>query len=200
MGLGLTLPLLFVTSSSFVSPTSMNNYLLQSQTIEIEEYIFEYSNLTNNIIDRSSDIYNEESDTLIPVIQKYNDNICSKIKEIIGDNEVNFSNENYAYFYLNELRKTPDYESLLVNNNILFDDVIKSILLYLSTIDFENLFAFEEKFVINVLLNENQFLQEYALNTILNWDNISDIEILKEVKISNKYLNEDLHEFIDMFV
>ena len=38
-----------------------------------------------NDFSKNGEIYNEESDTLIPVIQKYNDNICSKIKEIIGD-------------------------------------------------------------------------------------------------------------------
>ena len=200
MGLGMVLPLLLVTSSSLGSTIPINsNHYTESRIVEIKDLFIEYPNMFSSIIDRSI-IHNKESDTLVPVVQNCIENICSKIKELIGENEVNFSNENYARSYLNELRKTIDYENLLINDNILFDDVIKSILLYLSTIEFDNLFAFEERFVINVLLDNNLQLQEYALNTLLNWDNISNVEMLKKVRINNKYLNEDLQEFIEMFI
>ena len=39
-------------------------------------------------------------------------------------------------------------------------------------------------------------IQETALDILLAWDNFSDFEKLKEIKINNRYLQEDLSSFI----
>ena len=52
--------------------------------------------------------------------------------------------------------------------------------------------------VIDCLKQNSQIqLQECALNAILEWDKVSDVNNLKNVKIKNSYLQESLNEFVE---
>ena len=59
-----------------------------------------------------------------------------------------------------------------------------------------NISSVEENFILDMLKSNNVQMQEFALNSILLWDNISDIEELKNVYIANRYLQDDLDSFI----
>ena len=125
--------------------------------------------------------------------------IIFRLHEIIGDTEIDYEKDIPVYDYLRELRKRSEYEILLNHFSRNNKDIIKCILIFLSGINFKNLFAFEEKFVIEILKLEDIELQEYALNTITIWNNLSDVNQIKNIKIANKYLNDDLQEFLSNF-
>ena len=153
-------------------------------------YNYEELNFLNTIL----------KDTSYFIFDNFLDNKClnvlNKIKLLICDNDINYENENYASNYLCELRNDQIYELFLVSIDLSHQEVVKSILLFLSELNFSNLSYYEEKFVINVLKYGNVNLQEFALNTILSWNNVTDVDELKNIKIKNKYLNLDLLNFI----
>ena len=68
--------------------------------------------------------------------------------------------------------------------------------LFLSQKEFTTIKVCEEKFIIDLLKIQDAEIQEYALNTILLWGGISNKDVLKKVKIRNKFLQKDLDAFL----
>ena len=191
--MGLNAILLWAASSTIaIVPTAD---LFFSQTSEIIEEYKEYSNSEFN------KMVNEESDTMEPVIDNYAVDLETRIMQLIGEKEVGFDEKNYAYEYLEEFRKCDEYElALKTSYNFQNSDAIKCILMFLASIDFKNISAFEERFVVDVLSMGELNVQEFALNTILVWDNVSNINSLKNIVIKNRYLAQDLSDFIENFM
>lgn len=188
------LPLLIVTSSSLgTTILDHENSFSYVQTVDIFSELNEYFSLSNNIID------DEERDMIFQDMDYKLKEIIFRLHEIIGDTEIDYEKDIPVYDYLRELRKRSEYEILLNQFSRNNKDIIKCILIFLSGINFKNLFAFEEKFVIEILKLEDIELQEYALNTITIWNNLSDVNQIKNIKIANKYLNDDLQEFLSNF-
>ena len=107
--------------------------------------------------------------------------------------------EDYSYFkFLSDLRDDEHkYVSFLYS--ALYSDDLKicnAISIFLSQKSFDYINADEENFILQILKNGDLGKQGYALQTILNWDNISNLNELKSVKIANRYLQEDLEDFI----
>lgn len=116
----------------------------------------------------------------------------------LADLTIDFD-EDYSYFkFLSELR---DDEQKYINflYGALYNGDLKicnAISIYLSQRSFEFINADEENFVLQLLKNGDLGKQYFSLQTILNWDNISNLNELKSVKIANRYLQEDLEDFI----
>lgn len=188
------LPLLIVTSSSLGSTIfNYKNSFSHIQTTDMFSDVNEYFSLGNNI----NDI--KESDMTLQYMDNQLERIVYKLHEIIGESDIDYDTDIHVYDYLKELRKNSEYEILLNQLSRNNRDIVKCILLFLSSINFKNLFAFEEKFVIEVLQSSDILLQEFALNTIMVWDNLSDINQIKNIKIANKYLDDDLQDFLSNF-
>ena len=188
------LPLLIVTSSSLgTTMFEHENSFSRVQTVDIFSDLNEYYSLENNIIT------SKESDMTFQYMDNILERIIIKLHGIIGDDEIDYEKNLPVYDYLRGLRKSFEYEILLSQLSKNNKDIIKCILLFLSGINFKNLFAFEEKFVIKILQSTDIQLQEYALNTIIIWDNVSDIDQIKNIKIANRYLEDDLQDFLSNF-
>ena len=116
---------------------------------------------------------------------------------LIGEDNIEFG-EDYQFFdFLNLLRAKNGYEYFL--RNIISSgnqNWLKAVLLFLAQKEFKYVYAYEENFVLELLDSGLLELQEFALNTIIAWGKITNMAILKEVKINNYYLQNDLKEFI----
>lgn len=96
-----------------------------------------------------------------------------------------------------KLRNSPDYESYLSKLSEKGDYEKREIALHiLSQKDFSEIKPYEENYVLSTLESGDLLLQEEALNAFLLWENTTQLERVKKVKIANSYLQEDLDEFI----
>lgn len=98
---------------------------------------------------------------------------------------------------INSNREKPDYDKYLLSLSIESDyEEISMTLQLLSQMDFEKVLPHEEEFVLKMLESDNLELQEEALNAIELWENTTQFERVKKVRIKNRYLQEDLDDFI----
>lgn len=150
-------------------------------------------------------VYMYENDTLNPVnkielnpinkVDRIIDLFSCKVKECDLDDLSNVS-----YFeLLNQIRKKEEYSAFL---RTLYSeseyDLLEYIMVYLMQFNFSFITGEEEQLVIDCLKQNSQIqLQECALNAILEWDKVSDVNNLKNVKIKNSYLQESLNEFVE---
>ncbi len=166
-------------ASSFLNEQFLNNYvypLINGNNYKLMDNSESYSKKEENPINRMLTVF----------------------KSILVNEVIEFEEEHNYFSFLSELKcSDKDYDTFLVlaylDNNI---KVCNAISLFLSQRDYRFISAEEERFVLAVLENGNLSMQTFALEAILNWDNISDLEALKRVKIPNRYLQEDLEEFI----
>lgn len=124
-------------------------------------------------------------------------NWTDKLLFLIQDESLEMGEQIKFDSFLNSLRKEKNYPLFLnyllnLNNR----DLLKAIALFLSQKDFIFINACEEKFIIDLLKIQDAEIQEYALNAVFLWERISDKETLKNIKIRNKYLQEDLDSFL----
>lgn len=152
----------------------------------------EYSSENGNNV-----VYMYENDTLNPVnkVDRIIELFSCKVKECDLDD---FSNVSY-FELLNQIRKKEEYSAFL--RTLCSEgeyDLLEYIMVYLMQFNFAFITGEEERLVIDCLKQNNQIkLQECALNAILEWDKVSDINSLRDVEIGNSYLQESLNEFIE---
>ncbi len=152
----------------------------------------EYSSENGNNV-----VYMYENDTLNPVnkVDRIIELFSCKVKECDLDD---FSNVSY-FELLNQIRKKEEYSVFL--RTLCSEgeyDLLEYIMVYLMQFNFAFITGEEERLVIDCLKQNNQIkLQECALNAILEWDKVSDINSLRDVEIGNSYLQESLNEFIE---
>ena len=152
----------------------------------------EYSSENGNNV-----VYMYENDTLNPVnkVDRIIELFSCKVKECDLDD---FSNVSY-FELLNQIRKKEEYSAFLRTLcSEGEDDLLEYIMGYLMQFNFAFITGEEERLVIDCLKQNNQIkLQECALNAILEWDKVSDVNSLRDVEIGNSYLQESLNEFIE---
>ena len=142
-------------------------------------------------------VYMYENDTLNPVnkVDRIIELFSCKVKECDLDD---FSNVSY-FELLNQIRKKEEYSAFL--RTLCSEgeyDLLEYIMVYLMQFNFAFITGEEERLVIDCLKQNNQIkLQECALNAILEWDKVSDVNSLRDVEIGNSYLQESLNEFIE---
>ena len=152
----------------------------------------EYSSENGNNV-----VYMYENDTLNPVnkVDRIIELFSCKVKECDLDD---FSNVSY-FELLNQIRKKEEYSAFL--RTLCSEgeyDLLEYIMVYLMQFNFAFITGEEERLVIDCLKQNNQIkLQECALNAILEWDKVSDVNSLRDVEIGNSYLQESLNEFIE---
>lgn len=152
----------------------------------------EYSSENGNNV-----VYMYENDTLNPVnkVDRIIELFSCKVKECDLDD---FSNVSY-FELLNQIRKKEEYSAFL--RTLCSEgeyDLLEYIMVYLMQFNFAFITGEEERLVIDCLKQNNQIkLQECALNAILEWDKVSDVNSLRGVEIGNSYLQESLNEFIE---
>ena len=152
----------------------------------------EYSSENGNNV-----VYMYENDTLNPVnkVDRIIELFSCKVKECDLDD---FSNVSY-FELLNQIRKKEEYSAFLRTLCSESEyDLLEYIMVYLMQFNFAFITGEEERLVIDCLKQNNQIkLQECALNAILEWDKVSDVNSLRGVEIGNSYLQESLNEFIE---
>ena len=152
----------------------------------------EYSSENGNNV-----VYMYENDTLNPVnkVDRIIELFSCKVKECDLDD---FSTVSY-FELLNQIRKKEEYSAFL--RTLCSEgeyDLLEYIMVYLMQFNFAFITGEEERLVIDCLKQNNQIkLQECALNAILEWDKVSDVNSLRGVEIGNSYLQESLNEFIE---
>lgn len=96
-----------------------------------------------------------------------------------------------------KLRNSPDYEGYLSKLSEKGDYEKREVALHiLSQMDFSEIKPYEENYVLSALESGDLLLQEEALNALGLWEETTQLERVKKVKIANSYLQEDLDEFI----
>lgn len=161
------------------------------------------SNLFNNQIYLSNDgnkysLMNSLTQSNAKQYINDSEKLLSIFKNLIDDKIIDFD-EDFEYFgFLSNIRSSGEKYEAFLRTAFLSRDAktCSAISLFLSQKDYNFILSEEENFVLNVLQFADLQAQSFALNTVLNWNNISDINCIKNVKISNRYLQEDLEEFI----
>jgi hypothetical protein len=152
-----------------------------------EQCFFEYSNLPFN--NKSDTTCEKKSDQTIKWI--------SIMNTLLINEEIDLDSINPCKNFIENIRCLDNYSDFLVTlSNSEQDNIIKSMVMFLSNLDFKFINGFEEKFIVEILSKDNLVLQEFALNTLLVWNNISNIRLIENIKIKNFYLNNDLQEFV----
>lgn len=132
------------------------------------------------------------------LIEDKTDRLLSIFISQLSDINVDFD-EDCGYFnFLSEMRNNECEYSLFLYKALQSQNskVYNAIAIFLSQKKFDFVSAGEENFILQILRYGNLDNQSFALQTILNWDNISNIDEIKDIKIANRYLQEDLEEFI----
>lgn len=180
-----------IASSATVSISEVNKSLAFGDW-PVTSVWREYSSENGNNV-----VYMYENDTLNPVnkVDRIIELLSCKVKECDLDD---FSNVSY-FELLNQIRKKEEYSVFL--RTLCSEgeyDLLEYIMVYLMQFNFAFITGEEERLVIDCLKQNNQIkLQECALNAILEWDKVSDINSLRDVEIGNSYLQESLNEFIE---
>lgn len=180
-----------IASSATVSISEVNKSLVFGDW-PVTAVWREYSSENGNNV-----VYMYENDTLNPVnkVDRIIELFSCKVKECDLDD---FSNVSY-FELLNQIRKKEEYSAFL--RTLCSEgeyDLLEYIMVYLMQFNFAFITGEEERLVIDCLKQNNQIkLQECALNAILEWDKVSDINSLRDVEIGNSYLQESLNEFIE---
>lgn len=142
-------------------------------------------------------VYMYENDTLNPVnkVDRIIELFSCKVKECNLDD---FSNVSY-FELLNQIRKKEEYSEFLKTLYFKCEyNLLEYMIVYLTQFNFVFITGEEERLVIDCLKQNSQIkLQESALNAILEWDKVSDVNSLRDVQIGNSYLQESLNEFIE---
>lgn len=180
-----------IASSATVSISEVNKSLAFGDW-PVTSVWREYSSENGNNV-----VYMYENDTLNPVnkVDRIIELFSCKVKECdLGD----FSNVSY-FELLNQIRKKEEYTAFLRTLCSESEyDLLEYIMVYLMQFNFAFITGEEERLVIDCLKQNNQIkLQECALNAILEWDKVSDVNSLRGVEIGNSYLQESLNEFIE---
>ena len=145
---------------------------------------------------------NEYYNSNVRIIDIMNTVISNEVKEwhqILVKLSKNDIDDEHGYFnYINEIRRSDNYSELLKYSLGIGEKyAISALLMFLSQKDKKFITAEEEDFVISILEGNDLVLQEDALNTILAWDSISQIDRLRNIKIKNYYLQLDLEMFLE---
>lgn len=122
---------------------------------------------------------------------------AEKLFCLIRDENLEIGEALHFDSYLNDLRIKDNYPLFLnyilnQNNNKL----VQAMALFLSQKEFICIKECEEKFIIDILHLSNLDLQDYALNAITLWGEVSNKDTLKDVIIKNRYLQEELEAFL----
>lgn len=180
-----------IASSATVSISEVNKSLAFGDW-PVTSVWREYSSENGNNV-----VYMYENDTLNPVnkVDRIIELFSCKVKECDLDD---FSNVSY-FELLNQIRKKEEYSAFLRTLCSESEyDLLEYIMVYLMQFNFAFITGEEERLVIDCLKQNNQIkLQECALNAILEWDKVSDVNSLRGVEIGNSYLQESLNEFIE---
>ena len=180
-----------IASSATVSISEVNKSLA-FEDWPVTAVWREYSSENGNNV-----VYMYENDTLNPVnkVDRIIELFSCKVKECDLDD---FSNVSY-FELLNQIRKKEEYSAFLRTLCSESEyDLLEYIMVYLMQFNFAFITGEEERLVIDCLKQNSQIkLQECALNAILEWDKVSDVNSLRDVEIGNSYLQESLNEFIE---
>lgn len=187
-----------------VTPISVENNLkkyeaqpigLYADSIFKKTYIEElYSPLVSNSYNLVGSELSITSDISNKNINKY----FIIFRNMVNELTIDFDEKHDYFSFLSNLRDNEEeyraflYESL--NSGDL--NVCNAISIFLSQKKYHFITADEENFIVSILRFGNLQMQEFALNAILNWDKVSDITGLKTIRLGNKYLQEDLEDFI----
>lgn len=180
------------TNSAFFNNDNVVSYKKDTQSVyEIKTENVYLENNGNNIIemDKYSSIYSLKI--------SYIDQCINHLEKMTNAERLEIGKDYEYMTFLLSLRNKGYYEMILKvimsgENN----DLKKAITLFLATINYENIFAEEETFIISMLREDDLEGQEFALNTLLLWDSTNYLAELKSIKIKNIYLQKDLEEFI----
>lgn len=149
-----------------------------------------FSSLGNNIPNMDNSVsYRWDANILLLY-----SNFLAQVKNTNIDSE----EFNSVVHFLSALRKDQNkYSAFLKCATVRLDNTVCAALsIFFSQIDYDFIYPIEENFVFYALEHGDICIQETALDILLAWDNFSDFEKLKEIKINNRYLQEDLSSFI----
>lgn len=134
-------------------------------------------------------IYQED-----PNIELAYSNFIALVKDIRFDTE----EFDLVLDFLSALRRNQNSYLGFLNcvKDQLNTNVCSALSIFLSQINYNYIYSIEEDFIFYMLQNGRIEIQECALDTLISWDNFSDINKLKGIKIGNRYLQEDLTAFI----
>lgn len=132
------------------------------------------------------------------IIEDKTDRLLSIFISQLNDLNIDFD-EDCGYFnFLSEIRNNELEYSLFLFKALQSQNckVYNAISIFLSQKKFDFISSDEENFILQILRYGTLDNQSFALQAILNWDNISNLDAINDIKIANRYLQEDLEDFI----
>lgn len=187
-----------LSASSSDTHCLVDTYSEINSTLPKKEYIDEYfgnqGNTNYRMKSYTSSLVNTGDENWII---KQCDSWFTTLKELIKNEFIELG-ESYKYFdFLVNLSRENNYSiflrSVLLKNDV---NIYNAILLFLSQKDYLYITDEEEKFVLTLLSGDDAYVQEFALNAILMWEKVSNKDSLKNIKLANRYLQEDLDAFL----
>lgn len=174
---------------SAISRVSSLYYFFQ----KLEPYLHEPHNISS--MNASNSTLLSVSDAVIN--QEFCLKCCGALQESLS-NECLDMGVIYPYFqFLEELSKTPQYSyfiSYIIENKN--TELIEAILLFLAQKKFDLVLGNEENFLIESLKINNIVIQEFAINTLLLWGKLNNINVLKTIKIDSPYFQKKINQFL----
>ncbi|MDY0278813.1 MAG: hypothetical protein RBQ97_12095 [Acholeplasma sp.] len=190
----------------YLSLLSLNRVNNQNKT-NYTSVLFEHRNINSSVSstiqhdfftgDHSYTIYDthDESKNTIEFLEVFNNNTLN-LAMILNNFSYSFEyvpGENIDEEMFNEIRSKEDYyfgfeffiSHLSENSKLL-------LAYYLSSINYDFVYPFEQNFIIQLLNSDILPMQEMALQAIENWNNSSLFTKIIDVKINNLYLQNDL--------
>lgn len=181
-----------IPNPNFVEPANQETGIILCQAQEVPPSDFCEVEKTQ---------YNE-SETTSP--EQTNDErikeIVDYLKSLLIDAEIETSGKDYLANALHNIKTNQEdlyyklFDSFTSANNF---ELIKAVLFYLSNVNFNQISIYEECFVVNCLKSNVVDIQYFALNTLLEWGETTLIKELESVFIDNKYLQNDLNDFLE---
>lgn len=145
--------------------------------------------------------YTMDNRSISTVIENKDDNKCimwlNMLNLMIAD-EILEMGENYQFFdFLDNIRNQNEYCLFLQTVRARkVHNLCNAVLLFLAQKDFNALYEGEEIFVVEMMKVQDDCVQEFALNALLLWDNTTQIETLRNIRLSASYLQKELNEFL----
>lgn len=175
-----------IASSSIPVALPTQNINHSDSTIAIEQAVdsYEYGSDKTHSISTMNDGFSRQ-------VNNWN-NILAKLAK-------NDIDEEHTFFgFIDGIREGNNYNDFL--QCVLMEGdkyAIRAMLAFLSQIEKDYISAYEENFVLSILEGDDLVLQEEALDAILAWDNVSQLERLRTIRIPNYYLQRALELFLE---
>lgn len=188
--LGLTAA--YIPNPDFVEPANQETGIILYQGQEVPPF-------DSYEVEKTQ--YNEsETTSLEQTNNEHIKGIVDYLKSLLIDAEIETSGKDYLADALHNIKINKEdlyyklFDSFTSANNF---ELIKAVLFYLSNVNFNQISIYEECFVVNCLKSNVIDIQYFALNTLLEWGETTLIKELESVFIDNKYLQNDLNDFLE---